>query len=121
MPRALDGERETALMLGAGAGLAAWADLTAIRQVAAQQIRIFVGHFFHLIQAKVAEFIAAWTEAPATAPTTAPAAIIQIFHVTIVIAHCPFLFRSSGFRATRTHRILECVVAFVLVILFIFV
>src|SRR5258706_260898 len=89
MARALYGDGQAALMFGAGACLAAWPDLPAIRQVTAQEIGVLIRDFDHLIQAEIAylrqitpgnhvvplEFFAAFTlgTRPATACDNAKA------------------------------------------------
>ena len=49
MPRPFDGERQFALMARAGANLAAWANLAAVGQVAAQLVAVFVINNFVLV------------------------------------------------------------------------
>jgi len=69
----LHGTRQTALMFGARASLPTWADLPALCQVAAQQIRIFIGHFRDLIDAEIAKLVTTWAKSATARTTSAPA------------------------------------------------
>lgn len=71
MPSALEREREDALVAGASAGSAAWLDLAAIGDVAAQPADVFVVDVGHFVDAERAYFAA---RGIATTATTAWAA-----------------------------------------------
>jgi hypothetical protein len=86
MPGALDSAGQTALMLGAGSGLATRANLTTIRQVTAKQIGVLIGNFADLVEAEVAQLGAAG--AKSTRATSAPTTTtLQVVHLTIIITH----------------------------------
>src|SRR5512139_749669 len=55
MPRALDGQRQVALMAGTGTGLAARADLAALADEAAQLLGRFVIDLLRLLDAELAD------------------------------------------------------------------
>jgi hypothetical protein len=80
---------QTALVLCAGSRLATRADFAAICQVTAEQVNILIRHSLYFVHAKIAKLVAAWTHSTATRTTSAPApaTIIKIVHLAIIIAH----------------------------------
>ena len=68
MPRPLDRGRQRALVPGAGAELAAWLDLAALRDVASQARSVLVVNLADLVDAEAADLAP-----PAKAATAAPA------------------------------------------------
>src|SRR5690348_13649851 len=62
--------RQTALVFGTRSCLTARANFAPVRQIAPQEIDILVGHFFHFVQAKVADLIAAWSKSTETTSAT---------------------------------------------------
>ncbi len=79
---AFDGERQAALVPGAGAGLAARVDLPALRDEAPELARLLVVDVLDLVDAEGADFAPAETSAPAAAATTAAGAARAIVAIT---------------------------------------
>jgi hypothetical protein len=92
VPRALDGCRQRALMLGAGSGLAAGTDLAAIADVPLQQCHIFVIDVINLLSTELANF-------PASGVTAAPWSVIT--HCLVLLVLCVLSFNQRPMYRTR--------------------
>jgi hypothetical protein len=94
----LHGDSQAPLVFGTSARLTARTNFGPVCQIAPKHVGIFIGNFFDLVEAEIADFAAARAKAPtratraaetaAPSATTTPAAtIIKIVHIAIIIAH----------------------------------